>query len=327
MANVTAAYAIAVRADLDATGVATGAEMAEASMRELAASADLAAQDIDTALATDVPASVDSSTVQLTTKAGKFKAVGTELGTNLASGIAGGASAPEAALSTGSAMTQLLAASAKTAKGAFALVGLGVGVAFVTNLIQGMQARKAEAIAAYNDLFSKIEVNAEDSMQKVRRSIFEAFDFQAAVTELGGGDINAGFAKIQTLMEGTALSASDIALVLQRGVTPNTREWASQIRQILKDGRSATGEFGRGAKVYTEQAEIAKEILATGHENEETQRRLVEQKEIELEVTRRLATETKHGRDELDAMAAAAERTARALNSINITTGRGLDAS
>jgi hypothetical protein len=56
--------------------------------------------------------------------------------------------ATTATVNVGSSLSGLLAASATTAKGAAAAVGLGLGVALISNVVQGIKAKQEEAAAA-----------------------------------------------------------------------------------------------------------------------------------------------------------------------------------
>jgi hypothetical protein len=137
----------------------TGASTTKAALASLADSTDAAAAEMKasletvgttatTELGTNVPAAADRSAVDLTSKASKFRSVGTELGTELAQGVAGGVDPATATVNVGSSLSGLLAASATTAKGAAAAVGLGLGVALISNVVQGIKAKQEEAAAA-----------------------------------------------------------------------------------------------------------------------------------------------------------------------------------
>ena len=331
MANVTAAYAIAVRADLDATGVTTGAEVAEQALRDMATTADVAASDIDTSLATDVPASVDTSAVSLTTKASKFKAVGTELGTNLAGGIAGGASGPEAVASTGSALSGLLAASAATGIGAAAAIGIGLGAAVITNIAKGVGEKKQEMIDAYNAAFREVEVNAKDTARDIKAAILDAFTFDEAIEAFGGGDIDAGFAKINALVRETGANFNEIVDIIRGDINPANRDTLQLLREQGKESQVVGSVHGQIAKTYTEEARDAQRILQMGRDQAGTNDRLLDQKKQEQGYQAHIADDSERAADAQNRNADAAARTrdnldqaARAAARLNAVVANGL---
>lgn len=276
MATVTSSYAIGVTIDADGTGFVTGTEQAEQAMRDLASTTDLAAQDIDTSLATDVPASADSSAVSLTTKASKFKAVGTELGTNLAGGIAGGASGPEAVAGTAQSLSGLLAASASTATGALAAAGLGLGVAVVVNLIKGVQERRQEFIDSVNSMWDSIEVTAKSTFASIREDLLATFDLPAIINQVGGGDPTLGLSKIRDAAADINVPFSDLVDILRGDITPANRYILGLLKDQSKEIAYTTQIKGAYVEKLTEEGQRAKDLLGVQEANNDKVRTATE---------------------------------------------------
>lgn len=306
---------IEVQALWDGTRLTAGVTGATDDLNKLAAATDVASQDISTSLegvgttattefGTTVPAAVDASAVGLTTKSAKFKAVGTELGTSLAQGVGAGVSAPEAAAGAAQSVSSLLAVTAKTGVGIAAAVGLGLGVAIVKGLVGGAAERKQEVIDAYNDLFEGIEVTAESSARKIRQSIIDAFTFETALKEFGGGDIDEAFRRIEELATLTGEDMDDIASIIQVGITPATKDAAQSLAEIA--GYTFDMKLGTGQTVgiMAEQSGWAKRILDSARDTTAEQDKLLEQKLIERDAQRIIAGDSNRAAANMGDMAA-----------------------
>lgn len=304
------------------------------SLGSLSDAADAVALDIEDTFNTDIPSSVESSAINLTTKVGKFKAVGTTLGTELADGITGGIAAPAAALNIGTSLTNLIAISSKTLKGTAAAVGIGLAVSLVKNWVDGTNARKQEVIDAYNTIFTSIDVAATDTADSIRNKILDSFTFDKVVTDFGGGDINTGIDNLTKIADAAGIARSDIGLIveyLQRGVTPETAEVAHKIHAITDDTEQwsgAIGSVGRNqgvvAQRYTESARLAQLLIDKTHGNVQEQNELNRQKRFELEFARETAGYAERqaaasdsvAQNTKDAAAAAADYAAHVASSV-----------
>jgi hypothetical protein len=272
VASTTSSYLIGVKADLDATTFQSGATQAEAAMEGLATTTQTAAADIDTALATDVPASVDAAAVGLTTKSTKFKAVGTELGTTLAQGIGSGASGPEAVSGTVSSLSGLLATVATSPAGIVGAAGVGLGVALVTNLIKGMQEaadkRRAEFVGSVNSMFDSIEHHARDTAATIREDLLSAFDAETVVKELGGADgIIGGVEQLKAVSKDLGVPWESLVDIIRGNITPLNAALYKTLVAQSKEVDYQTKVGGIVTDHYTDAALRAQELLGFTRDN------------------------------------------------------------
>jgi hypothetical protein len=240
-----------VKADLDATTFTSGADQAAAAMEGLATTTQTAATDIDTALVSDVPASVDSSAVAVTTKASRFKAVGAELGTNLAGGVANAASSGQAVSGLLSSVGGLVAPLAATGGGAIAAIGLGLGGALVGNIIEGINARSEAFNAAVDDLLSNLGDDFRGQIKKIMDDLKSSITEVNVLTKFGGGSLTEGLAHAKTEANLLGLSLDDVVKILEGRTDPATqaivdhwRQVGVETQKVLDDQGTLTQEQG-----------------------------------------------------------------------------------
>lgn len=266
-----------VRATWSGEELSTGALGAKADLEALGTAADTAAADINTSLAsvgttattelgTTIPAAADTGLGGLTTRASKFKAVGTELGTSVAQGIGGGMSAPAAVANVAQSASGLLAPLASTGPGAIAAVGLGLGIAVVGNIVKGMTEEFAKSKAAVqdgaNDLFGAIDVTAKTTLADIRRAIRDTFNLENVVAELGGeGGVTAGFEKINELVEITGFEFDTVVDAIRGKVTPATEAFYRKLVEVEDQGNKLSGPFSENELLMSDTAKAADEAL------------------------------------------------------------------
>lgn len=247
--------------------IKTGTTAAIADLNALATATDTAAADINTGLTdigttattelgTTVPAAVDSGAVGLTTKVSKFKAVGTELGTSLSQGIAGGVDPATSAVNVGSSLSGLLAATATTGIGIAAAVGLSLGVAVVGNIVKGIKAEEeelkkqmAELAVAFREGLGKLDKAARESQltglwddpdSALNKVTSLVADVNEALQSVGG----------QPLPPGT-VEAMFVGTPAQRAKATNVYEsW-------IADAQPKLAKLGDSAGVFFEKIGIA----------------------------------------------------------------------
>lgn len=333
--NQTSAYAIGVTITSDASGFATGVQQAETAMAGLATTTQTAAADIDTALATDVPASADASAVNLTTKASKFKAVGTELGTSVVSGLSQGMSGPEAVTNSANSLSGLLAASASTAGGAIAAVGIGAGVAIVAAIAQGMNESKERIASATQEVFDNLELTAKTSLHDIRQAIFDTFSLENKITEIGAGNFADGMEKVQQVVDDTGISFDGILDLITQGINPGTRETYERLVEAREEGTKLHGLFYNSRIQMDGTAKNADDLLGNIQETDVAMRRArdaaqsaagyfdrsAENSDRLRSATNGVASLTERSADAMERYAAAADRAAAAAQRLNDRAG------
>jgi hypothetical protein len=312
---------IEIRALWDGEDLSTGALNAKADLDALATSADYAATDInaaltsvgttaDTQLGTAVPAATDKAAVDLTTKASKFKAVGTELGTELAQGVAGGVDPATASVNVGSSLSGLLAASATTAKGAAAAVGLGLGVALISSMIKAAQAEAQALRDQVNTLLGAVEGDFKGSMRSIIRDMREELGKIDVITQLGEGDLGSGWAELERISEQTGLNMQDLVDYLQGKGTPAAQRLADE---FARGEAAATGleeVSGETNKRLALQYSVARDLVEQAQRNSKAW----EEAKDAAAGLRELMTETAN---ETERAADAAERYAAGIGAAN----------
>lgn len=340
-------WTIAVKALWDGTSLETGSAEAAASLDKLGTAVETTSTDVTSSLAkmgtaaetefgTTLPNAVDTAIdgpVGLTTKAGKFKAVGTELGQTVAQGVGSGLSATESVANIGTSLTGLLAPLAATGAGAIAAIGIGAGAALVTNIIKGVDERRKAAVDAFNELFSEIETSAKDSAKDIKQSILDAFDFQEALTALGGEQgLQGGLEKVNKLVEATGANFNEVVDILRGDINPANRDTLRLLQQQTKESEDAGQVHGTVAKQYTEEARLAQDILDKSRSQRDTNRELLDGKKKEVgyqqhinDLQRTGAEQGERNAAAQERAAAALERQAAALERINRRNGAGDD--
>lgn len=213
----------------------------------------------DTELGTNVPAAADASAVGLTTKAAKFKAVGSELGTELAQGVSSGVDPATSTVNVGTALSGLLAATATTGVGIAAAVGLGLGVALVKNMISGAQERSAEFVAQVDETFNAVEVTAEKSLARIRQNIIDTFTTKDAIDQLK--DVGISVSQIETLTRELGVPFNEIVQILRGDINPQNRDTLNILREQKREVNDLRGTHGGIADTLTDEEETAAEIL------------------------------------------------------------------
>lgn len=339
---MTDQFTVAVRALWDGTQLESGTTTAATSVDKLADAVDSSSADVTSSLQAmgtaaetefnqTLPAAVDTGAVAITTRAGKFKAVGSELGTSVAEGVGSGMSAGEAVANVGTSLTGLLAPLATTGAGVIAAIGIGAGAALVTNIIKGVEERRKAAVEAFNELFSEIEVSAKDSAKEIKSAILDAFDFQEALTALGGDDgLQGGLEKVNKLVQETGADFNEVVDILRGDINPANRDTLRLLQQQTKESEDAGQVHGTVAKQYTEEARLAQEILDKSRSQRDTNRELLDGKRKEVDYQRHINEEereaTGHSQRRQaaeEATAAALERQLAALERINRRNGAG----
>lgn len=254
-------FTLRVRALWDGTQLDAGTKDAaasvdglEAAVKTSTASMDASLKTLDTGVQTTLGSSgtfvksADETAVGLTSRTSKFKAVGSDLGASVAQGAASGLSGPEQIANVGQSLASLLAFTG--VGGAIAAVGVGLGTKLITDLIAGVDAKAKEFTEAFNDLFSAVEVEAEDSMREVKKSILDAFTFEQALEELGGEDgLAGGLRKVESLVAATGVEFNDIVDIIRGKINPANQN----TRTLLKQQADETEKIAAGKGGYIEQ--------------------------------------------------------------------------
>lgn len=336
---MTDQFTIAVRALWDGTQLESGTTTAAASVDKLADAVDSSSADVTSSLQAmgtaaetefnqTLPTAADTSAVSLTTKAGKFKAVGTELGETVAQGVGSGMTGAEQLANVGTSLTSLLAPLATTGAGAIAAIGLGAGAALITNLIKGVNERKQEFIDDINSAFESIEVTAKTTMREIRQQIYDTFDFKDLLGDIGEGDDFLGLTRLRDMAETLGVPWERLADVLRGKITP-ANEYIYDL--LKKQAHTADGIYQRGdaeVKIYGEKARLAQDLLEMTNEQRDSTQRKVELGRAELEYQRKInplqrenAGQAERNAAAQERAAAAAERQAAALERINRRSG------
>jgi len=250
--------------------VKLGTEATKAALADLAAQAELAGQDISssltdvnttatTELGTTLPSTVDASAVSLTDKASKFKAVGTELGQALSGAVSSGAGGPEAVANVGTSMVGLLAATAKTAKGVGALVGIGIGVALIKNMIDGVKAERAAFVAEVDSTFNAVEVNAKQSLRRMRKDLIDTFTVKESIDQLK--DLGIGVSEIEELTRELGVPFTEIVEILRGDINPGNRDTLEILKRQGQELNDLRGTHGGIADTLDDQEELAAKLV------------------------------------------------------------------
>lgn len=202
---------------------------------DLSTDADDAADQINATMTQTIPASVQTGAVAITSKASKFKAIGTTLGTNLTAGIGEGVSGPEAAASTTSALAGLVAVTAKTGPGIIAALGFGLGVAVVQSMIKGIGESQAAFDAGVNALLDNLEGDFTRRLKSMFGELKSTLTEVNVLTDLGGeGGLAAG-------LEQAEQHAADLGIDLQQYVKILEGK-ADPVTQAIVDHWAKVGE-------------------------------------------------------------------------------------
>lgn len=274
-----------------ASGVSTSTADIESSIEDIANTATDTAQSVDQSLATDIPDSGEAAAVGLTSKAGKFKAVGAQLGTELSSGIGEGIGGREAAAGLANSLSGLLALSAKGPIGIVAAAGFGLGAALIQNLIKGTDDKSAEVAEEFGKIFDSIDVLATDTARSIRNKMFQAFDFRSAVEDIGGGDFDAGLQKLEDVADAAGIKAGQVLEYYQRGITPATKEWGRAVQGVANQ-EALVLDIAKGdiLTTTTEIQQKAIDIVTAAKDNKDVNQEVLDGKRLELSFTRQQVT-------------------------------------
>ena len=332
---MTDQFTVAVRALWDGTQLEAGTTTAAASVDKLADAVDSSSADVTSSLQAmgtaaetefnqTLPAAADTSAVSLTTKAGKFKAVGTELGETVAQGVGSGMTGAEQLANIGTSLTSLLAPFAATGAGAIAAIGLGAGAALITNLIKGVQQNRQDFVDEVNEAFDSVEVHAKDSMREIREAVIESLDFKTLLEKVGGGSSTLGLEKIRAAAENLQVPFNELVDILRGDITPANRDTLAALREQSKEIDYQTKAGGVVRTVMTDEAKAAKELLDYSQERTSAVREAATSAKAERdymrdskEVAKENAATAERNAAAQERAAAAAERQAAALERIN----------
>lgn len=316
---------VEVRGTWEGTDLTTGVLGAKADLEALGDAAGTAATDINTSLSsvsdqatttfgTDLPASTDAAAFDLTTKATKFKAVGTELGTQVAQGVASGVDPATSAVDVGTSLTGLLAASAKTGVGAAALVGIGLGVALVKNMMKAAEEEAQALRDTVNALLGAVENDFKGSMRSIVQDMRSELSVINVITQLGEGDLGAGWAELERVSNATGENVNVLVDYLQGKATPAAMRLADEFgrgRDLVQSGESIIGDTNQTLAV---QYGVAKKLVEEADKNTRAW-------QVAKDTAAGLKDLMSGTADETERAAAAAERFAAGLGSASRQQG------
>lgn len=247
---------IRIQALWDGTQLQAGTTTSEQAVDSLASSVETASTDMRTSLAavgdaattefgSTLPAATDTAAIDLTTKASKFKAVGTELGTQVAQGVASGVDPATSAVNVGTALSGLLAASAATGLGAAAAVGIGLGVALVKGMMDSAKEEAGALRDTVNTLLGGVENDFKGSLSRIIREMRSELGKVEAITRLGDGDLGAGWAELERISLTTGTNIQDLVDYLQGKATPAAQRVADEFgrgRDLVRAGQDIIGD-------------------------------------------------------------------------------------
>jgi hypothetical protein len=248
----------------------TGATTTKAALASLADSTDTASAEMkaslasvgttaDTELGTTVPTAADKAAVGLTTKASKFKAVGSELGTELAQGVGAGIDPATSAVNVGSSLSGLLAATATSGVGIAAAVGLGLGVALVKNMVEGAKERSEAFVKQVDSTMAEVEVNVRQSAARIKQNIFDAFTIEEAIEELKA--LGLEFTDVRNLTEGLNVPFTEVVEIIRGDINPANRDTLKILQEQAGVRTEINGLYANGRSVASDEAKIAQDLL------------------------------------------------------------------
>jgi hypothetical protein len=235
----------------------------------------------ETELGTTVPAAADTAAVGLTTKASKFKAVGTELGQTLAQGIGSGVSGPEQVANLGTSVAGLAAPLAATGVGAIAAIGLGLGGALISNMIKAANERKAEFVEEVVSGFTAIEVKARSTFASIRQDLLDTYDTKALLEEVT--KLGIGTDELRALSEDIGAPWYELAEVLRGDINPANKDTLESLRDQAKELDSQVKVGGAITNVYSDQAKLAQDLLGISDRRKDALREQVDLARLEKE--------------------------------------------
>lgn len=321
---------VEVRALYDGSAVQAGTAGNVADINAMASAVDAASADMtsslttvaasaDTELGTNIPASADRAAVGLTTKASKFKAVGTELGQTLAQGVGSGLSGPEAVANLGTSVSGLLAPLAATGAGAVAAIGLGLGGALIGNMIKSANERRQEFVDAVVAGFQQIEVKASSTFASIREDMIATYDIKdvlSEVTKLG--------VSTDELRE-TAASLGkpwyELADVLRGDINPANRDTYEALRDQSKELDYQTKASGVVRDVYTDQARTSQTLVGLSDKNRDLLRDRVDLALLERDAVEGTARATERAAAAGERLGAAYGNAIRQANLLDLALG------
>jgi hypothetical protein len=210
------------------------------------------AESAITGLDTTVSQTSDSI---VNTSGRKLKTAGKTIGTDFAASMTQGIASGDIVGSVSGIFSSLAAV------GGVAAIGVGLGAALVTGLVKGAQQREADYRAAVSSLLEAGEVEAEQSARKIRKSIFDAFTFETAVKEFGGGDLQTGMEKIQQLADDTGQSFNQVADIVRGEMSPAVDGTLKTLQDMVQEEKELQQSGKGAAAAQLETADAAQVLL------------------------------------------------------------------
>lgn len=314
----------------DNTALKQGTIEAEADINRLADAVDSASADMqsslstvattaDAELGTALPQAADNAAVGLTTKASKFKAVGTELGQTLAQGVGSGLSGPEAAANLGTSVSGLLAPLAATGAGAVAAIGLGLGGALIGNMIKAANDRREEFVDAVVAGFQEIEVKAKSTFASIREDALATYDLKDLISELEKMGVSAD--ELRATSESLGKPWFELAQVLRGDITPSNRDTLEALRGQSKELDYQTKASGVVRDVYTDQARTSQTLVGLSDKNRDLLRDRVDLALLERDAVEGTARATERAADAGERLGAAYGNAVRQAGLLDLALG------
>lgn len=254
MADAT--YQIGVEALYDNTQLIAGVQQAEAAIETIETSAEETATAASTAF-DRIPAAVDTTSTSLISTSGrKLKSAGKTIGADLATSITSGVQSGDIVGSVSGIFTSLAAV------GGAAAIGVGIGGAFITNFIKGMNAEKAALYAEINSVLEKVEDDFKGSLSSIMKTINQEASEISVLTDFGGeAGLAGGLDRANLFAEKLGVSLQDVTTLLQGKTGPA----AEQVLDYLQEQVGETQDIYRGGvkigESETERSRIARTLI------------------------------------------------------------------
>lgn len=252
-------YQVGVELAYDNTQLKTGVTESETALRGLETVADQTATEMSTSfdqVATDVPAAFSNTSVGITDSAKKLKGVGKQVGADVALAVTDGFSSGNVVGSITSVIGSLAAV------GGIAAVGVGIGGALVTGLVEGWQKSKAEFTEAVNGLLGSVEDDFRGTWESIRKDMFQEFSKIGTLEELGGeGGLTEGLRQANVFTDQLGLGLGRVTDVLRGKTDPATDRVVANLRKMSEETEDVYKAGVKVGEVETARAKKAQELL------------------------------------------------------------------